>query len=278
MNWINLRTETLRSADFANAKPGAIETWLRVLAYSCEQENGGRLAGAVAWTERAWLMACGVTKQEIENAKPLLFDDGVDFFIAEYPTEKEHEIKAKRKAGMEGGKKRARNAKKSETAVVKNQSKNSIASSTASNFASTEGEGEWERNGNRKEKQNGNENGNPKNLRTATQVEMPSALAGEDFEEAWKEWAEYRKQAKLKAYLPMGAQKQLAELATIGKARAIAAINHSIAQGWQGIHEPKSSGRTGHPSRADFQRPDLSKMNYEHDAFALPSKTNEPTP
>ena len=78
MNWINLRTELLRSAEFANARPGAIETWLRVLAYSCEQENGGQISGAAKWTERAWLTTCGVTKGEVENAAPLIYDDGVD--------------------------------------------------------------------------------------------------------------------------------------------------------------------------------------------------------
>lgn len=84
-------------------------------------------------------------------------------------------------------------------------------------------------------------------------IAIPPQLAGEDFEKAWHEWADYRRQMKLKAYLPIGAQKLLAELSAIGKDRAIAAINHSIAQGWQGIHEPKSIN--GKPAPAPTIKP-----------------------
>ena len=128
MNWMNIRTELLRTPEFAGASKGAIETWLRVLAYCCEQENGGRLENAVKWNDRTWMATCGVTKEEVEAAKPLLYDDGVDYFVTEYPTEKQAEVQAKRKAGKRGGKKSAA----------------SRASSCASTTASTEGEGERE--------------------------------------------------------------------------------------------------------------------------------------
>jgi hypothetical protein len=104
MNWINLRTETLRSPEFANAKPGAIETWLKVMAYCCEQENGGCILDGCSWNDRAWLMCCGVTKAEIEAANPLVYDDGAAVFVTAFPDEKQAEVQAKRKAGKHGGK------------------------------------------------------------------------------------------------------------------------------------------------------------------------------
>lgn len=103
MNWINLRTESLRSPDFLAAKPGTLETWLRVLAYCCEQENGGFIAGAAEWVDRQWLGACGVTRAEVENAAPLLRQTPGGISVAEYPREKENEVQIKRAAGKLGG-------------------------------------------------------------------------------------------------------------------------------------------------------------------------------
>lgn len=68
------------------------------------------------------------------------------------------------------------------------------------------------------------------------EAQMPGWLAS-----AWKEWLEARKQAKRKPYTEMGAKKQLAALLGIGPARAVAAIEYSIRQGYQGIYEDKSA-------------------------------------
>ncbi len=122
---MNIRTELLRKPEFASANKGAIETWLRVLAYCCEQENGGRLESAAKWNDRTWMATCGVTKAEVEDANPLLYDDAVDYFVSEYPEDKEAEVQAKRKGGKKGGKRSAA----------------SRASSSASTIAATEGEG-----------------------------------------------------------------------------------------------------------------------------------------
>ena len=81
----------------------------------------------------------------------------------------------------------------------------------------------------------------------ASPLLIPSELKGEDFEKAWAEWADYRKQAKLKPYTTIGAQKQLSALAKIGKERAIAAINNSIANAYQGIYESNGTHRQNPP-------------------------------
>ena len=88
-------------------------------------------------------------------------------------------------------------------------------------------------------------------------VVVPTELQTQAFEKAWQDWADYRKQAKLKAYTTIGAEKQLKALAAIGPDRAVVAINHSIANAYQGIYEP--NGQTGqngrlHGAAADRQR------------------------
>lgn len=76
---------------------------------------------------------------------------------------------------------------------------------------------------------------------------FPENLNTPEFQAAWNGWNAYRKEAGLKAWIPRTASAQLARLSGLGAARAVAAINHSIQQGWQGIYEPKhaAAGRTG---------------------------------
>lgn len=103
MNWLNLRTETLRSPEFAACETAGLGTWLRVTAYCCEQENGGRLSGASKWNDRQWMLACGVSAAEVVAAHPLIYDDGIDVFCHAYPEEKQATVIAKREAGRIGG-------------------------------------------------------------------------------------------------------------------------------------------------------------------------------
>lgn len=103
MNWINLRTELLRTPEFLGAKDGAIETWLRVLAYCCEQENGGVMEGSENWSEKVWTCAAGVSKQQVIDAEPLIQVKDGNHVVLGYPKEKQAEIEAKREAGKKGG-------------------------------------------------------------------------------------------------------------------------------------------------------------------------------
>lgn len=93
---------------------------------------------------------------------------------------------------------------------------------------------------------------------------IPLELQGEDFRKAWNEWYDYRKQAKLKTYTQIGADKQLKDLAVLGTSRAVAAINHSIANGYQGIFEPKSNGvkpaAVVQPRKPNYETPTDKKI------------------
>lgn len=103
MNWLNVFIPNLRSAEFSNSEPAARATWLSVLAYCCEQENGGVIFDAAEWTDRAWLQNCGVTRKEAESAAPLIAFEMGAAIVWNYPEEKEKEVQAKRKAGKRGG-------------------------------------------------------------------------------------------------------------------------------------------------------------------------------
>ena len=146
MNWMNIKTESLRSAEFSGCDNAALGVWLRVLSFCCEQENGGRLAGAVEWNDRTWMISAGVTKSEVESAKPLLYCDGADYFCAAYPTEKEALVAANRKAGKRGGKASAQAYAQAHA----RPDAQALARPLAQAPAATEGEGEGERKENKK--------------------------------------------------------------------------------------------------------------------------------
>jgi hypothetical protein len=86
---------------------------------------------------------------------------------------------------------------------------------------------------------------------------IPPELDTREFRKSWCEWLEFRRQIE-KPLKPLSQQKQLNEFKSWGPDRAIAAINHSIARGYQGICEP--NGQNG-------QKPRLGKSL---DASRLP--------
>lgn len=106
MHWINLRTDVLRSEPYINTSLAGRGTWLSVLGYCYEQENGGRIPGGGAWPDRRWLQTCGVTLAEIKKAPRLLVIDGTDIVCHGYPVEKDAEMAAKRQGGADGAAKR----------------------------------------------------------------------------------------------------------------------------------------------------------------------------
>jgi hypothetical protein len=58
-----------------------------------------------------------------------------------------------------------------------------------------------------------------------------------DFQEAWKEWVQYRKEIK-HPLKPMMIKSQFKDFKEWGEDRTIAAIHHTISKGWQGLQEP----------------------------------------
>jgi hypothetical protein len=69
------------------------------------------------------------------------------------------------------------------------------------------------------------------------EIEIPRALDSPEFRAAWAEFCQHRLEIHHRLR-PTAARKQLKNLESMGAARAIAAIDHSISNGWQGIFEP----------------------------------------
>lgn len=66
---------------------------------------------------------------------------------------------------------------------------------------------------------------------------VPPALASPEFERAWADWQQHRREIK-KPLKPTMIAAQLRAFEKMGTARAIAAIDFTIEKGWQGIREP----------------------------------------
>lgn len=91
---------------------------------------------------------------------------------------------------------------------------------------------------------------NGKKERCTPPPPFPSLIKGvlggdEQFATAWASWVIHRKQIK-KPLTGEQTKKQLAAFEQWGAARSIAAIEHTIRQGWQGLREPE--GPNGKPA------------------------------
>jgi hypothetical protein len=119
MNWININTATVRSPEFIGCDPTARATWLCLLAYCCEQENGGIISNCHEWGDRRWMQTCGVTRAEVEAAAPLVRLDGADVRVHAYPLDRQQEVVALRtmskRAGKLSGSARREASKKAKT-------------------------------------------------------------------------------------------------------------------------------------------------------------------
>ena len=68
-------------------------------------------------------------------------------------------------------------------------------------------------------------------------IEFPSSLDTPEFRNAWTEWERHRRESR-KPITPTSRKQQFSKLDALGPARAIAALQHSTACGYQGVFEP----------------------------------------
>lgn len=132
MEWIKLDLRTLRSPAYIGSEPIARATWLNLLAYCADEENGGRIRNCAGWKDRMWQQLVGVTLEEVHLETDLIHWDGDDLVVEMYPTTTESMVKARRSAGKKGGE---------NFASSKPEANPDFASSkpeAKSNFASTE--------------------------------------------------------------------------------------------------------------------------------------------
>lgn len=106
MNYINIHISTLRTREYAASDPVQRATWLNLMAYCVEQENGGKISDCAGWNCRLWQFTCGVTKREVgSNSALWSFDDEGTLTVWGYPVDQEDAVRAKRLGGAKGGKK-----------------------------------------------------------------------------------------------------------------------------------------------------------------------------
>ena len=103
MNWLNIELSTLRSESYLGSDPVQRATWLNLMAYCADQENGGKICGCGEWGSRRWLQLLGITKEEVRAESCLWTWVGEDVAVWNYPKAKEAEVRAKREAGKKGG-------------------------------------------------------------------------------------------------------------------------------------------------------------------------------
>lgn len=82
--------------------------------------------------------------------------------------------------------------------------------------------------------------------REGKEAQAPVVLPfhSELFQSAWSDFGKHRSEIR-KPLKPTMTKGILAELERMGEARAIAAIRHTIAKGWQGIREPEAQTTFG---------------------------------
>lgn len=104
MNWLNIEIKTIRCPEYVGSEPIDRATWINLLAYCAEQENGGTIEDCLKWKDRRWQQTCGVTKDEVMRESDLWSWSGSNLTLWAYPLQKQQEVQAKRIAGSNGGK------------------------------------------------------------------------------------------------------------------------------------------------------------------------------
>lgn len=107
MRWCNIPTEVMGNPTFIGCEPIARATWLCVLLRCVEQENSGRVSGALTWSDRRWQQWAGVTAAEVKAAAPLLVFEGDDLIVQFYPHDQQAAVAVRRRNarinGVHGG-------------------------------------------------------------------------------------------------------------------------------------------------------------------------------
>ena len=227
MHYLNVETTILHATEYIGSPPLSRATWLNVSFFSALRENGGRIIGARQWSGRQWEQTCGVTKDEVDGAAPLLVWEGDDLIVWNYPAAQEAAMRAQREAGRIGG--RRSGLARSKTGTPQAPLQGSLQPPLQGSLQPPL-QGSLERNGNRKSKR---------------KEEVPSAnsplflpFVSAAFQSAWEDFTKHRSEIR-KPLKPTSTKMALAELQAMGERRAIIAIKHTIAKGWQGIREPE---------------------------------------
>ena len=127
MEWLKLDLKTLRSPEYIGSEPPERATWLNLLAYCAEQENGGTIEECAEWKDRMWQQLTGVTLAEVNLKTQLYSWEGSSLQVWAYPKNAESLVKTRREAGRKGGAQSSENF-----ALSKTEAKTDFASTEQS--------------------------------------------------------------------------------------------------------------------------------------------------
>ncbi len=94
--------------------------------------------------------------------------------------------------------------------------------------------------------------------KAASAAELPEILKTEKFRTAWGDYLTHRKE-KRSSMTPTAISRALAKLECWGHDRAVAALDHSTANGWTGIHEPSTNGKKPEKPREEIVYRDVTR-------------------
>jgi len=206
------------------------------------------------WTRQQVIkvVSCGEPVDQVEQGLDELVENGVikvhaDGYYYSSRMIRDEEIRDIRsKAGSKGGSKNAANR---------------VANTKQTNEDEVEDEDEDE------DSDNSN---SEKKKEDPPQTEFPPELDAQNFHDAWDRWHAYRREAKLKSWVASTRKIKLKQLAKLGSDHAITAIDHSIANGYQGIFEPGGKGSSGGgqtpQSRAEARRAEARSKEHPEDS------------
>lgn len=109
-------------------------------------------------------------------------------------------------------------------------------------------------------------------LRESQEVVLP--FSSDQFRQAWSDWKQHRFEIN-KKLTPSTIKKQFNELQEMGEDRSIAAINHSIKNGWIGLFEPSAS-KSGSKAMTDDEF--MKQLGGRAPDFTPNAPNNERTP
>lgn len=98
-----LLTVHIRCPEYMTASREQQAAWVLLLAYCCEQENGGTIPDCRKWSVQVWSVLVGVSPDEVTEDSPLWSWTGDDLNILNYPHQLEEDIRARREDGRRGG-------------------------------------------------------------------------------------------------------------------------------------------------------------------------------
>lgn len=119
MQYVSVPVSVLNSTEFVGSEPVQRATWLCLVGFCCDQENGGVIEDCRSWTDRKWQQIAHVTKAEVSQASDLWRFDGENLEVFAFPVTVQTKLQEKRLHGHAAALKRWQNDKAKATEPIK---------------------------------------------------------------------------------------------------------------------------------------------------------------